>query len=51
MEKFDEKKKFSKYFSGRGLCLTHVGAPCCETWFLEKKMEGKFAIAEKKEKK
>ena len=31
-----EKKKngenFPKYFSGRGLCLTHVWAPCCETW-------------------
>ncbi len=29
--------KFSKYFSGRGLCLTHVGAPCCErtkSWVL-----------------
>ncbi len=25
-------KNFPKYFSGRGLCLTHVGAPCCETW-------------------
>ena len=29
-----EKKKngenFPKYFSGRGLCLTHVWAPCCE---------------------
>ena len=32
--KVTEKKKwkFSKYFAGRGLCLTHVGAPCCETW-------------------
>ncbi len=27
-----KKWKFSKYFAGRGLCLTHVGAPCCETW-------------------
>ncbi len=28
---------FPKYFSGRGLCLTHVGAPCCEwtkSWVL-----------------
>ncbi len=26
--------KFFKvfFFSGRGLCLTHVGAPCCESW-------------------
>ncbi len=24
--------KFSKYFSGWGLCLTRVGAPCCKTW-------------------
>ena len=26
---FDVEKKC---FSGRGLCLTHVGASCCETW-------------------
>ncbi len=47
-DKFDEI--FPKYFSGRGLCLTHVGAPCCETWL--KKIEVKFAIVkgEKKNK-
>ncbi len=28
--------KKSKYFSGGGLCLTHVGAPCCKTWLKEK---------------
>ena len=36
--------KFSKYFSGRGLCLTHVGAPCCETW-LKFEIEAKLIIA------
>ncbi len=27
-------KKMIKFFKvlGQGLCLTHVGAPCCETW-------------------
>jgi hypothetical protein len=25
-------EKFFQSFSGRGLCFTHVGAPCCETW-------------------
>ncbi len=39
-----EKKmiKFSKYFWGQGLCLTHVGAPCCETW-----LKFEVAIAKK----
>jgi len=29
-EKKMMKDFFSKYFSGGGLCLTHVWAPCCE---------------------
>ena len=36
---FDVEKKC---FSGRGLCLTHVGAPCCETW-----LKFEVAIAKK----
>jgi hypothetical protein len=41
-----KKRKFSEYFSGGGLCLTHVGAPCCETWL---KFEVKdFRCSEKK---
>ncbi len=46
--KVTEKKwKFSKYFAGRGLCLTHVGAPCCETW-LKLEIAGiKVVIAKK----
>ncbi len=36
-----------KNISGRGLCLTHIGAPCCETW-LEFEIAGvKVAIAKK----
>ena len=31
-KKNDERFFVSRYFSGGGLCLTHVGAPCCETW-------------------
>ncbi len=43
MEKFDEN--FPKYFSGRGLCLTHVWAPCCETWLKFEIVGIKVAIA------
>ena len=44
-DKFDEI--FPKYFSGRGLCLTHVGAPCCETWLKFEIAEVEVAIAKK----
>ncbi len=42
-KKIDEN--FSKYCSGRGLCLTHVGAPCCKTWL---KFEVNLRVFEKK---
>ncbi len=48
-EERNGEKKFSKYFAGQGLCLTHVGPPCCKTW-LWGKMEGKFAIAKREKK-
>ncbi len=38
---------FAKCFSGRGLCLTHVGAPCCKTWLKEEIAEIGITIAKK----
>ncbi len=35
-KKNDEKKKNQSIFRVGGLCLTHVGGPCCETWLKEK---------------
>ena len=43
----EKKWKFSKYFAGRVLCLTHVGAPCCETWLKFEIAGVKVAIAKK----
>jgi hypothetical protein len=40
-------EKKSKCFSGRGLCLTHVGAPCCKTWLEEGIAEVGITIAKK----
>jgi hypothetical protein len=41
------KNFFSKYFSGQGLCLTHVWAPCCETWLKFEKMKFEFIVKKK----
>ncbi len=37
----------SSYFSGGGLCLTHVGASCCETW-LKFEIKAKITVRNKK---
>jgi len=43
----EKKSKCYIFFSGRGLCLTHVGAPCCKTWLKEGIAEVGITIAKK----
>ncbi len=42
----EKKLKLKKKCLGRGVCLTHIGAPCCETW-----LKFEVAIAKKIKKK
>jgi hypothetical protein len=41
---FEVKIAEKKCFLGRGLCLTHVGAPCCETWLKKRKVKFEFIV-------
>ncbi len=47
----EREKKNLKYFSGRGLCVTHVGASCCETWLKFKVLNFRCSKKEVKVKK
>ena len=45
------RKKNQSVFRVRGLCLTHVGAPCCKTWLKLKLRVLKLRLQRRREKK